>query len=418
MTSRARQKATFPTPAAGLGTGTPGNTNFLRGDGQWTEIQLEPASTGSYLTSIKENAPSGYLDVNSAHSKTTYPVLFDIVGQRLDSSLITGSFVNIVYDNAATTIRGVANNANTWICVGGSGLLLRSTNNGESFTAIDPGVTITLNGVWYGDGRWVAVGGSGTVVYSTDDGATWTATTASYPISGSTNTIENVRFGNGVWVAVGSAGKCIRSTDGITWTEVEDAPGGTITALAFAEGIFVYGDDDGGIYTSTDGITRTLRVDRWGVESLDNIEEIAYLDGKFIAVGQNTRVMVSEDGITWGSMFQIDTVNLPLLRSITYNPQANVYVAWGTGLRAYVSIDLTTWYGPFAVSDTSSSVGRSLFANGVWVSAHVYAGPSGTVNAVSRITITDITSFNMETDFYVGSPSALDADWAKWYIKS
>ena len=215
--------------------------------------QLLPTATGDFLMSSKQSAPSGYLNTNAAYSKTTYAGLFAVVGNTLRASNVTGSFKNYIY-SSGIIVRGIANNGNTWIAVGSTGSLHRSTDNGSSFTSVTSGTTSTLHGVWYGDGRWVAVGASGTVCYSTDDGATWTATTASYPISGSANTLENVRFGNGVWVAVGSAGKCIRSTDGVTWTEVEDVVP-TITALAFGEGVFVYGDDDGDIYTSTAGIT-------------------------------------------------------------------------------------------------------------------------------------------------------------------
>ena len=406
-------------------TGTPSSSTYLRGDGVWGELSSEPTATGSFLMSAKQSAPSGYLNTNAAHSKTTYAGLLAVVGGTLKNSQVTGDFVNYVYDNTVSLVRGMANNGNTWIVVGSAGSILRSTNNGSSFTSVTSGTASTLNGVWYGGGRWVAVGSSGTVCYSTDDGATWTATTATYPISGSASTLENARYGNSVWVAVGSAGKCIRSTDGVTWTEVEDSTSGTITGLAFGEGVFVYGDDDGDIYTSTDGITRTLRVDGWGIASTDNVEEISYINGKFIAVGTNSRIIVSNDGITWGSAYQIDSTNNPLIRSITYNPDAGLYIAYGYNfsdqpIYAYLSQDLTNWLGRYSVGSYSNSTFRSAFANGVWVNSYYYlvdANPTYGYG-ISTITINDITSFNMEDDFYVGAPTSVSSDnWGKWYIK-
>jgi hypothetical protein len=377
--------------------------------------QLLPTATGDFLMSSKQSAPSGYLNTNAGHSKTTYAGLLAVVGNTLRASNVNGSFKNYIFSSVGT-VRGIANNGNTWIAVGTSGEINRSTNNGTSFSAVTSGTGSTLYGVWYGNGRWVAVGASGTVCYSTNDGATWTATTASYVISGSSNTLENVRYGNGVWVAVGSAGKSIRSTDGVTWTEVEDAPGGTISALAFGEGVFVYGDDDGDIFTSTDGITRTLRVDGWGIGSTDNVEEISYINGKFVAGGTNSRIIVSDDGITWGAAYQVDASAATLIRSITYNPNAGLYVVWTGSRTAYISQNLTNWLGPYDFGYSSSAM-RAEFGNGVWVTSSTDA--SETVTGISTITINNITNFNMDTDFYVGAPTAVSSDnWGKWYIKS
>ena len=413
--STARTNLGLGTLATVSPTGTASSSTYLRGDGVWDELSSEPTATGSFLMSAKQSAPSGYLNTNAAHSKTTYAGLLAVVGNTLRASLVTGNFKNYIFSSVGT-VRGIANNGNTWIAVGSSGEINRSTDNGSSFTSVTSGTAQTLYGVWYGGGRWVAVGGAGTVCYSTDDGATWTATTASYPISGSANTLENVKYGNSVWVAVGSAGKCIRSTDGVTWTEVEDSPSGTISALAFGEGVFVYGDDDGDIYTSTDGITRTLRVDGWGIASTDNVEEISYINGKFVAGGTNSRIIVSDDGITWGAAYQVDSTNNPLIRSITYNPNAGLYVVWTGSSTAYISQDLTNWLGSYDFGYSSSTM-RAEFANGVWVTSSIDA--SATVAGISTITINNITSFNMDTDFYVGAPTTVSSDnWGKWYIKS
>ena len=67
----------------------------------------------------------------------------------------------------------------------------------------------SLNGgVIFGNNIFVAVGGSGNIVRSTDNGSSWDNAT-----SPTGNHLREVTFGNNTFVAVGADGNIMRSTD-------------------------------------------------------------------------------------------------------------------------------------------------------------------------------------------------------------
>jgi len=88
----------------------------------------------------------------------------DIGGESFSTSLNA-----IAYD-------GGANGTGTWVCVGNSAFMARSTNNGVDWTVIDHSATHTRklqHVATNGSGTWVAVGDDGRIGTSTDHGAAW-----------------------------------------------------------------------------------------------------------------------------------------------------------------------------------------------------------------------------------------------------
>ena len=65
-----------------------------------------------------------------------------------------------------------------------------------------------LTGVTFGNNTFVGVGRSGNIVRSTDNGTTWDNAT-----SPTGNDLTEVTFGNNTFVAVGQSGNIVRSTD-------------------------------------------------------------------------------------------------------------------------------------------------------------------------------------------------------------
>ncbi|MBC8410863.1 MAG: hypothetical protein H8E12_19425 [Rhodobacteraceae bacterium] len=59
------------------------------------------------------------------------------------------------------------------MAVGQSGKILRSTDNGASFSSVTSPITTYLYGVAFGNDTFVAVGQSGKILRSTDAGASW-----------------------------------------------------------------------------------------------------------------------------------------------------------------------------------------------------------------------------------------------------
>ena len=80
-------------------------------------------------------------------------------------------------------IQDVTFGNNTFVGVGQSGNIVRSTDNGSSWDNATSPTGNNLNGVTFGNNTFVGVGHSGTIVRSTDNGSSWdnvTSPTADY----------------------------------------------------------------------------------------------------------------------------------------------------------------------------------------------------------------------------------------------
>jgi hypothetical protein len=136
------------------------------------------------------------------------------------------------------------------------------------------------------------------------DGGDWTVV-SNTPFG--TNNISTVAYGNGTFVAGGQNGKMAYSTNnGKDWTSVSNSTFGTssINGITYGDNKFVAVSDYdeiahpyGGIAYSTDGITWT-KVSAPVTEGYDHINDIAYIGGKFVAVG-NKGMAYSDHGTSW-----------------------------------------------------------------------------------------------------------------------
>ena len=103
-----------------------------------------------------------------------------------------------------------------FLLVGHSGTILKSTDNGVSFSTVTSGTSSNIRGVGFGNNTFVLVGASGTILRSTDYGATFSTVT-----SGTTKHLNDVTFGNNTFVAGGTRGTILRSTDnGLSFSTV------------------------------------------------------------------------------------------------------------------------------------------------------------------------------------------------------
>jgi hypothetical protein len=169
----------------------------------------------------------------------------------------------------------------------------------------------------------IAVGNNGSMRRSTDNGETWSSNSVFLSETGesigSTNNLdfEAVDYSGSLWTAVGSrydfsssqyVGRIYTSSDGITWRRRLNT-GPQLSGIA-SNGIKkVASGYDGVVLTSSDGVnwqqatTPTTKV----------LNQVAYGNGRFVAVGQWQRsppgssgityaqatVLVSTDGETW-----------------------------------------------------------------------------------------------------------------------
>jgi len=222
---------------------------------------------------------------------------------------------------------------------------------------------------------------------------------------------NKITFGNGIYVAVGYdgilnasntayGGIIVTSNDGINWervaTSVDDSEFFDIT---YGNGIFVASYGNGGILTSTDGITWTARSS--GVSY--RIEDLSYLNNEFIGLcSLYPNIITSTDGITWS----LQTIIEPL-KEIAYGN--GKYVAVGTHYAvnprtrkweyyhySYTSSDLNTWTSQdfgFPSSIFKPLVYDIAYNNGVFVIYSNY-GCFTSTDGVTWIEITELEGLN------------------------
>jgi photosystem II stability/assembly factor-like uncharacterized protein len=152
------------------------------------------------------------------------------------SHVTTGRSSNYEDDYIASlyginNLRGVSFGNNTFVAVGYSGKIITSTNDGSSWdneTAVNSN---HLRGVSFGNGTFVAVGSNGTIVKSTNNGASWSSSS-----SGTSNTLWGVTFGNNTFMAVGNSGTIVKSTDnGANWSSSSSGTTNNLYGVAFGD---------------------------------------------------------------------------------------------------------------------------------------------------------------------------------------
>jgi len=114
----------------------------------------------------------------------------------------------------AKTVRGMAAGTGTMVAVGDTGLIMRSTNNGASFTLQVAFTALHFLAVSGHLTTYVLVGQTGTIYRSTDGGLNWILRS-----SGTVQDLNAVTWApSGRWTIAGNAGTILHSfDDGDTW---------------------------------------------------------------------------------------------------------------------------------------------------------------------------------------------------------
>lgn len=279
---------------------------FKTDDGETATI-LSGAS-GYQMTAIGNNGTRivvGYYD-------GTYP----IIGYS-DDNLSTITFVLVALagsDDGA--VSSVANNGgSTWVATlnAGEGAIIRSTDNGETWTTITPTDCILANKVIWDGTQFVLVGqATGDVAYlgTSTAGATWAQvdTTAHDGASCLLNDITEVGTtyiitGTNLLVsAVETDAVCLAGTDldTLTATVIVDAAGNPTSSygLAATTGIAVAVVNQVTYFSDDNGATWTVS----GTPSAQTLSSVSYHIGssRFISSGNgNGIISYSPDGDVW-----------------------------------------------------------------------------------------------------------------------
>jgi len=155
--------------------------------------------------------------------------------------------------------------------------------------------------------RFVVIGSADRdVAYSDNGGATWVLTSNALPAI----SYDHLTYGAGKFVAIQSnSTNAAYSLDGITWTNVT-APGtfATVTDIAWGNGKFVAIGGTNGIMYSLDGITWVENALTLPLTATER--KVAYGQGTFVITSDDTNeVQYSHDGLYWQSYTLATTVS-------------------------------------------------------------------------------------------------------------
>ena len=254
----------------------------------------------------------------------------------------------------------------------------------------------------YGNGEFVAAGPSG--ILRSPDGITWARD------HGISTYLTAVAYGNGVFVA---AGDRLYISSGETWTHVEPAP--WIESIAFLNGQFVAVGEDGGIATSTDGTRWQIR--NSGTER--RLIEAAYGNGRYVVVGTRGTVLTSPDATNWtlrdsGTPDRLETIHF----------SDGMFTAAGENGTTITSPDGITW--------AKRNFGTTRDLDGMVITPHmiVVVGKAGTIltstngidfNEQQSGTTNNLHAVGWNTNLFVavGEPGAVltSPDGIQWTVR-
>lgn len=222
--------------------------------------------------------------------------------------------------------------------------IYRSTNgtdwNGVEATRLSD----FIDGGGYGDGKFVLLGRN--FIETSTDGLNWEFT--SDPPMFVPRWAEYVN-GKFIGALTGSIyGDVGTSDDGVVWTAQDSSPtgftGSHVDATSDAERFFVCGRNnqtfEGYIITTQNGVDWSLAYSSGtGIGFTGGIWGVDYSNGKYLACGENGRILFSADGLTWDEKRYLGTRQQ--LRGMAYG--ANLYVVVGDDGIILTSTDGTDW---------------------------------------------------------------------------
>ncbi|RFC45951.1 MAG: PKD domain-containing protein/PKD domain-containing protein [Verrucomicrobia bacterium] len=204
----------------------------------------------------------------------------------------------------------------------GTGAVIRSSPDGLQWTdrpIPESTLNLRLHSITWDGSRFVAVGEDSYVtldkidnhvqfgvIYTSETGLNWTR---SFSTGTDDTALRAVASGAGVVLAAGDRGTVLRSTNGGSWTPVVGIPSVTSGAMscrgvAFGAGTFALtartaalSSGGGVLCTSSDaGQTWIERTPGAGLSTGEDLEKIAWLNGKFVTSGWFSKLKTSTDG--------------------------------------------------------------------------------------------------------------------------
>lgn len=220
-----------------------------------------------------------------------------------------GTSSNLITD--ATYISG-----STWLAVGDTGTLLRSTNNAVSWSQISAPVGTYLSGIACNGSRAVLSGlSSAGLWYSDNAGTSWTQ------VSGTSGwSFDSIGYGNGRFMAVRRAAGFSYSDNGSSFTNVSNYAVSVSSLFgtagpSYGDGRWVYVFGAGNCQTSTDNGVSWSQVP---TGSNVDLRKSHYANGAWVAVGVSSTILKADTGVSFVQVPPPFTNGSPYYSGVTY----------------------------------------------------------------------------------------------------
>ena len=195
------------------------------------------------------------------------------------------------------SFNAVAHTGTQYVAVGAGGGVGTSPD-ALVWTSRTSGQTVNLRGVAAGAGALVAVGDTGLIIRSSDAGVTWSPQTVPVSVGVATTILRGVIYAGGQFVAAGDSqiGQrfstvIVTSPDGSTWTRHDVPYSQTARAITYTGSRYIVAGGSSTVLTSTDAIT-------WTAETANNslnILGLANSSAGTVAVGSGGSIQFASN---------------------------------------------------------------------------------------------------------------------------
>jgi len=394
--------------SGGIAVGENGTiVRYSSGQNTWTNV---PSGTTVSLRSIAASADANVIVVGGGGT-----ILRSVNSGQSWSGVTSGTTENL---NRVTYASGTG--FNYFVAVGDNGVIRKSTD-GAAWTTLASGTTKRLVSIAHrtsGNVKLLAIAEDSTVLVSENHGTNWSAITVNVPrpvtygsrdgTTGyaqdgirmtttdgtnwsytfpSVSGISGLGYGNGRFVALSGLNR-MTSPDLVNWS-ITTTPN-SHSGVTFGNGLLV-SVGQGNSTFSNGFVSVSMDGSRWLSQTTPTtvfLNDVAYAQGKFVAVGANGTILTSTNGVNWANRTIGSTSDQ--LRGLAYGN--GIFAAVGTGGLVRNSTDGETW----VAAGSGASLKSVTFAKGLFVAV----GDNGAIrtsvngsNWTSRSTSPSTTAF-------------------------
>lgn len=287
---------------------------------------------------------AGYLNGKIFLAGSTFFETSDLVNWSENSSLL--SRWSMARSSSPTRKQNVILANENLFILGDAGAIWGG-KNGADWTLRSRAVTLHhLRSVASGAGSWVAVGDSGTIVRSTD-GKSWSLVDAACGAD-----LTKVVFAQGGFQVLGDSGVLLSSKDGVGWERKSIGVRARLLDAIWSDSIKIVVADSNRVYSSTDGVA-------WSGSALlagDRIRFVSKSRNGFLLAGTFGLSFSSADGKSWTSNGDGAIFRSP--EAMTWNGSDVVIASQG---KLYSSDDGKAWK---SLKESFDARAMQLYATG------------------------------------------------------